>query len=167
MLNNKISNLLNQYFCIYFFPGKVKGSGDYGRIVNERNFERISNYLVNQKVALGGHTDPKELFVHPTILVDVNLNDSVMQEEIFGPVLSIVNLNSVEEAIDFINEREKPLALYVFTKKSKVKKAFLTYTSSGGVVINDTIMHISAEGLPFGGIGNSGNCNFTHYFCVI
>lgn len=136
---------------------KIKESKDYGRIVNQKHFDRISNYLVNQNIAFGGQTDPKELFVHPTILVDVNLNDPVMKEEIFGPILPIVNVNSADEAIDFIKKREKPLALYVFTKSSKVKEAFLSDTSSGGVVVNDTIMHISAEGLPFGGVGNSGN----------
>lgn len=88
--------------------------------------------------------------------MDVHPDDPVMQEEIFGPILPIVIVKSAEEAIHFINEREKPLALYVFTKNSKVKKAFLTATSSGGVTINDTIMHICAEGLPFGGVGNSG-----------
>lgn len=119
--------------------------------------------MKNQKAAIGGHTDPADLFIEPTILVDVRPDDPVMQEEIFGPVLPIINVKSAEEAIDFINEREKPLALYVFTKNSRVRKAFLNNTSSGGVLINDTIMHICAEGLPFGGVGNSGNCFFISY----
>lgn len=79
-----------------------------------------------------------------------------MQEEIFGPILPIINVESYQDAIDFINDREKPLALYVFTNKNKVRKAFLENTSSGGVVINDVIMHCVTGGLPFGGVGNSG-----------
>lgn len=90
------------------------------------------------------------------MLVDVHPDDPIMQEEIFGPLLPIVNVSTADEAVKFINSREKPLALYVFTKSSTVKKTFLENTSSGGVVINDTVMHICAIGLPFGGVGNSG-----------
>lgn len=79
-----------------------------------------------------------------------------MQDEIFGPILPIVNVRNEDEAIDFINQREKPLALYIFTNNGKTKSNFLKNTSSGAVTINDTIMHVVADGLPFGGVGNSG-----------
>lgn len=112
--------------------------------------------LRNQKAAIGGQSDPHTLYIEPTVLVDVSPSDPVMQEEIFGPILPIVNVRNMEGAIDFINEREKPLALYVFTNDQKVKEAFLGRTSSGGVAINDTILQVAADGLLFGGVGNSG-----------
>ncbi|XP_074032094.1 aldehyde dehydrogenase, dimeric NADP-preferring isoform X2 [Leptinotarsa decemlineata] len=144
-----------------FFQGYVKSSKSYGRIISKRHFARLCNLMKNQKIAVGGHTDEEDLLIEPTVLVDVKPEDPIMQEEIFGPILPIVNVNDKEEAIRFINEREKPLALYIFTTKNSVKKAFLENTSSGGVVINDVIMHFIADGLPFGGVGNSGT---THLF---
>lgn len=139
-----------------FYNGSVKTSKDFGRIINQRHFDRLLALLKNQNIAIGGHTDAAERFISPTVLVDVRPEDPIMQEEIFGPLLPIINVRNAQEAIDFINQREKPLALYVFTNDSDVKKEFIEKTSSGGMVINDTIMHIVADGLPFGGVGNSG-----------
>ncbi|KAF7275515.1 hypothetical protein GWI33_011642, partial [Rhynchophorus ferrugineus] len=148
-------NLMNE-----FYGDNVKQSKDFARIVNERNFIRVANLLKNQTVAIGGQMDAQERFIHPTILIDVKPDDDVMKEEIFGPILPIVNVESPQEAIKFINEREKPLALYIFTKKQSVKDLFLMNTSSGGVTINDTIMHVGVETIPFGGVGNSGMGNY-------
>ncbi|KAG5868845.1 hypothetical protein JTB14_031150 [Gonioctena quinquepunctata] len=139
-----------------FFNGDIRNCKSYGRIISKRHFNRLSDLLKDQKVAIGGQTGERDLFIEPTVLVDVHPGDRVMQEEIFGPILPIVTVKNHEEAIRFINENEKPLALYVFTTNSKVKKAFLENTSSGGVLINDVIMHFISEGLPFGGVGNSG-----------
>ncbi|VEN48745.1 unnamed protein product [Callosobruchus maculatus] len=139
-----------------FFGDSVRTNSDFGRIVNQRHFHRLTGLLRDQKVAIGGPNDPTDRFVHPTVLTDVHPDDAVMQEEIFGPILPIVTVESCEEAINFINQREKPLALYVFTGNRKVKKAFLRETSSGAVLINDVLMHSVADGLPFGGVGNSG-----------
>ncbi|CAH1991165.1 unnamed protein product [Acanthoscelides obtectus] len=139
-----------------FYGDNVRENGDFGRIINQHHFHRLTGLLRDQKVAIGGPSDPKDHFVHPTIVTDVHPDDAIMQEEIFGPILPIVTVESYEEAINFINQREKPLALYVFTGCKKVKKAFLRETSSGAVLINDVLMHSVADGLPFGGVGNSG-----------
>nr|CAI5834320.1 unnamed protein product [Callosobruchus analis] len=139
-----------------FYGESVRTNSDFGRIINQRHFHRLTGLLRDQKVAIGGPNDPTDHFVHPAVLTDVHPDDAVMQEEIFGPILPIVTVESCEEAINFINQREKPLALYVFTGNKKVKKAFLRETSSGAVLINDVLMHSVADGLPFGGVGNSG-----------
>lgn len=139
-----------------FFGNDLKSSPDFGRIVANRHFQRLTNLLKDRKVALGGQTDDKDRFIHLTILTDVSPNDPIMQEEIFGPILPIVNVDSPEEAVKYINARDKPLAMYVFTDSSKTREYFLNNTSSGGVSINDTMMQISVECLPFGGVGASG-----------
>ena len=104
----------------------------------------------------GGKCDEKENYLDLTILTNVSTEDPVMKEEIFGPILPIVNVSSAQEAIDFINEREKPLALYLFSEDANVQKKFLNETSSGGLTINETIFQLAVDTLPFGGVGNSG-----------
>ncbi|XP_050299194.1 aldehyde dehydrogenase, dimeric NADP-preferring-like [Anthonomus grandis grandis] len=143
-----------------FFGNNIKESKDYARILNERNFMRVCNLLKNQKIALGGNVDAQDLYISPTILIDVKPEDDIMQEEIFGPIFPIINVRDANEAIQFINKREKPLALYVFTKNKKIKDLFLTNTSSGGVCLNDTVMQLTVETLPFGGVGASGMGNY-------
>lgn len=133
----------------------IKASRHFVRLVNENAFNRVSGYLKDGKIALGGTTDAKERYIEPTLLTDVPLTAPVMQEEIFGPVLPMIPFNDRNEAIKFINEREKPLALYYFGKVSNGKEVIRT-TSAGGSCINDTIMHIANENIPFGGVGNSG-----------
>ena len=104
----------------------------------------------------GGRSDEKDKYLDLTVLTNVSTNDDVMKEEIFGPLLPIVNVYSVQEAIDFINEREKPLSLYVFTEDTKIQKKFMDETSSGGLTFNETIFQLTVDTLPFGGVGNSG-----------
>ena len=133
----------------------IKASQHFVRLVNDNAFNRVSGYLKDGKITLGGATDAKERYIEPTLLTDVPLTAPVMQEEIFGPVLPIIPFNDRTEAIKFINEREKPLALYYFGKVSNGKEVIRT-TSAGGSCINDTIMHIANENIPFGGVGNSG-----------
>ncbi|XP_050501792.1 aldehyde dehydrogenase, dimeric NADP-preferring isoform X1 [Diabrotica virgifera virgifera] len=139
-----------------FFGENVKASPDYGRIINDRHFKRIVALLKDANIAFGGDYDPSERFISPTILTNVKSSDPVMQEEIFGPILPIVNVESAYDAIQFINSREKPLALYIFSNNKKDVDQILNNTSSGGVCVNDTIMHIVTLSLPFGGVGNSG-----------
>ena len=133
----------------------IKASQHFVRLVNDNAFNRVEGYLKDGKIALGGATDAKERYIEPTLLTDVPLTSPVMQEEIFGPVLPMIPFNDRNEAIKFINEREKPLALYYFGKVSDGKEVIRT-TSAGGSCINDTIMHIANENIPFGGVGNSG-----------
>lgn len=130
-------------------------SPHYVRIVNDRAFERVSGYLNDGKIVYGGETMKQERYIAPTLLDDVDTESPVMQEEIFGPVLPIITFNEHKEVIDFIRKREKPLALYYFGKE-KYGYEIIKHISSGGVCINDTIMHIANENIPFGGVGNSG-----------
>ncbi|NXQ95815.1 AL3A2 dehydrogenase, partial [Sagittarius serpentarius] len=139
-----------------FYGEDAKSSPDYERIVNKHHFKRILGLLEGQKVAHGGEADEASCFIAPTILTDVAPESKVMEEEIFGPVLPILTVKSVDEAIEFINRREKPLALYVFSKNKKLIKRVISETSSGGVTGNDVIMHFFLSTLPFGGVGNSG-----------
>ena len=125
------------------------------RIVNDKAFERITGYIKGACIELGGKHDAKERFIEPTLLSNVSPDDPVMQEEIFGPVLPMIPFKERSEAVEFVRKREKPLALYYFGK-AKDGKEILRLTSAGGSCINDTIMHIANENLPFGGVGNSG-----------
>ncbi|KAK2537395.1 fatty aldehyde dehydrogenase [Columba guinea] len=139
-----------------FYGEDVKSSPDYERIVNKRHFQRIVGLLKGQKIAHGGEADEATCFIAPTILTDVSPESKVMEEEIFGPVLPILTVKSVDEAIEFINCREKPLALYVFSNNKKLIRRVISETSSGGMTANDVLMHSLVPHMPFGGVGNSG-----------
>ncbi|XP_065709488.1 aldehyde dehydrogenase family 3 member A2 [Patagioenas fasciata] len=139
-----------------FYGEDVKSSPDYERIVNKRHFQRIVGLLKGQKIAHGGEADEATCFIAPTILTDVSPESKVMEEEIFGPVLPILTVKSVEEAIEFINCREKPLALYVFSNNKKLIRRVISETSSGGMTANDVLVHSFVLHMPFGGVGNSG-----------
>ncbi len=130
-------------------------SKHYVRMVSAKAFERVKGYLNDGVVRYGGRTDAADRYIEPTLLDNVSADSAVMREEIFGPVLPIIEIESVDEAIGFINKREKPLALYVFAEDG-VAKQVVEHTSSGGACINDVIMHIANERMPFGGVGNSG-----------
>lgn len=130
-------------------------SKHYVRMVSDKAFERVSGYIAEGRVLAGGRVDASERYIEPTLIDRVALDSNVMTTEIFGPVLPLVTIKSVDEAIEFINDREKPLALYVFASE-RVGRKVLHLTSSGGACINDVIMHIANEHLPFGGVGNSG-----------
>ncbi|XP_069660442.1 aldehyde dehydrogenase family 3 member B1-like [Haliaeetus albicilla] len=139
-----------------FFGSNPRESPDFGRIVGDKQFRRIRALLCSGRVAIGGQTDEKERYIAPTVLADVLPSDPAMQEEIFGPILPIVVVANMDEAIDFINARPQPLAIYAFSCDSKVVNQVLERTSSGGFCGNDTLMHVTLTSLPFGGIGNSG-----------
>lgn len=133
----------------------VHKSEHYVRMVSDRAFERVVSYLDCGDVVAGGLTSAEDRYIEPTLLDNVSADSAVMREEIFGPVLPMMEIGDVEEAINFILDREKPLAMYVFAEEGVARRVF-DHTSSGGGCINDTIMHIANEHLPFGGVGNSG-----------
>ena len=133
----------------------TRKSKHFVRMVNDRAFERVSSYLKDGRVVFGGTVNAAERYIEPTLLADVNPDSPVMQEEIFGPVLPMITFEDREEALRFVTEREKPLALYYFGNEEDGYEV-VRRTSSGGACINDTIMHIANENLPFGGVGNSG-----------
>jgi aldehyde dehydrogenase (NAD+) len=139
-----------------FFPSGVQASPDYGRMINTRHFDRVMALAEGQEIALGGEHDRDDLFIAPTLLKNVDPGSAVMASEIFGPLLPVMTYESLDEVIDFINDRPKPLALYLFSSKRKNQEAVLTRTSSGGACINQTIMHLGVPDLPFGGVGASG-----------
>ena len=132
-------------------------SKHFVRIVNERAFDRLVGYFKDGDIVVGGQTERSERFIAPTILDNVNPESAVMQDEIFGPIFPVVTFQTTAEAVNFVTSREKPLALYYFGKSGK---QVIRTTSSGGACINDTIMHIANENLPFGGVGNSGMSSY-------
>lgn len=128
------------------------------RIVNQRQFDRLSGYLGNTsgRIALGGGCDRDSLTMEPTVVVDPDPDDAIMRDEIFGPLLPILTVTSTDEALAFVRARPKPLGAYLFTASRKVKKNFLREVSAGGAVINHVGMHVLSPQLPFGGVGESG-----------
>ncbi len=129
------------------------------RIVNDKAFDRLIGYLEGADIVVGGEYERSERYIAPTIVDNVSVDSPIMQEEIFGPIFPVVTFEEIAEAVEFITKREKPLALYYFGDK-KSAKYVLRHTSSGGACINDTIMHIANERLPFGGVGNSGMSSY-------
>jgi aldehyde dehydrogenase (NAD+) len=136
-----------------------KQCNHFVRIVNDKAFDRLVSYIDGADVVFGGEYDKSERFITPTIINNVALDSPIMQEEIFGPIFPVVTFETTEEAVRFVTEREKPLALYYFGD-DKSAKYVLKHTSSGGACVNDTIMHIANEKLPFGGVGNSGMSSY-------
>ncbi len=139
-----------------FYGEDPSKSRDIGRIINDRHFQRISSLIESGTVVAGGQTDAESRYIAPTLLSDPDLDSKLMTDEIFGPLLPIIKVKSTDEAISFVNDREKPLALYVFTGDKRVEHDVLSRTSSGGACVNETLMHLVAPDLPFGGVGPSG-----------
>lgn len=142
------------------FGENPRNSNSIARIINKHHFSRLKNLLsdpmVKDSIVYGGSMDETNLFIEPTVLVDPPLEAAIMTEEIFGPVLPIITLKKIEESIDFINSRPKPLVIYAFTKNEKLQRRMVSETSSGSIVFNDAVIQFAADTLPFGGIGESG-----------
>ncbi len=132
------------------------GDENYGHMVNARHFERVRALIDPQKVVYGGGCDPRSLKIEPTLLAGVTAADAVMGEEIFGPVLPVLTYRTLDEAVAFVESRPRPLALYLFTRSRENKKRVLARCRFGGGCINDTVVHLTNEHLPFGGVGESG-----------
>ncbi|MFI0541563.1 aldehyde dehydrogenase family protein [Streptomyces sp. WSLK1-3] len=135
-------------------------SGEYGRIINERHFDRLTALLDSGRTVVGGTSDRPSKYIAPTVLADVDPKAPVMQEEIFGPILPIVTVPGLDAAIDFINDRDKPLALYVFTDSDTTRRRIADETSSGGLGYGLPLAHLTVSDLPFGGVGESGMGNY-------
>lgn len=139
-----------------FFPDGAARSPDYGRIVNRMHFERLTAYLAQGDLLAGGGQNAAECYIEPTLLGNVSPDAAVMQDEIFGPILPILTVDGIEAALDFVAARPRPLALYCFTESRATRARVIRASSSGGICFNDTITHIIAKQLPFGGVGASG-----------
>lgn len=133
-----------------------KNSEDYGKIVSEREFNRLMSYIEKDNLEFGGDCDLEKLYIEPTILNNITWENKVMEAEIFGPIFPVLEFENLDDVIEEVNNREKPLALYYFSNNNEKVDKVLKYTTSGGMVINDTLMHVSTTYLPFGGVGNSG-----------
>ena len=143
--------------CIGEFLGEQPAtSPDYARIINQKHFNRLVEFLQYGKTIIGGESNSSELYIAPTVLDGVSLESPLMQDEIFGPILPVLTYSDVTEAIAIVNQRPKPLALYLFSHNKKLQRRVLQSTSSGSVCINDTVMQFAVPGLPFGGVGSSG-----------
>jgi acyl-CoA reductase-like NAD-dependent aldehyde dehydrogenase len=139
-----------------YYGSDPQKSPDYGRVINRNAFDRLQKLLESGKPVIGGQTDSDDLYIAPTVLVDVAWDSPIMQEEIFGPILPILEVDSVEAVIAWVNSIPSPLGLYVFTEDDDVAEQILSATSSGDAVINDCAVHPMVPELPFGGVGTSG-----------
>ena len=139
-----------------FYDEDASKSADYGRIVNARHFTRLGNYLRDGKTIHGGEQDANDLFLAPTILTEVLPESPVMQEEIFGPILPVLDFDKLDDALTLLRGKPTPLALYVFTRNRATEARVLADARSGGACVNDVVSHMIGTGLPFGGLGESG-----------
>lgn len=140
-----------------FFGADAATSYEYGRIINEKQFDRLSGYLQQGKIVCGGNSDRSKLYIEPTIITDVSLDAAIMKEEIFGPILPIIGFGTTEEARAIIANNPNPLAFYVFTSDKTKEKNWLTSIPFGGGCVNNTALHLTNHNLPFGGRGFSGS----------
>ena len=141
---------------VEFYGKDPQKSPDYGRIVSDGHFNRLTRLLDSGTIFHGGRHDRSERFIEPTVLVNVSPDSPAMQEEIFGPILPILEVSSVEEVIDFVNARPSPLGLYLFSEEQSVTEQILSSTASGDAVVNDCTLQPTIHDLPFGGVGDSG-----------
>lgn len=140
-----------------FYGDNPQQSPDFGRMINERHFDRVKGLIDPAKLLAGGQSDRKDRYIAPTVMHNVTINDTVMQEEIFGPVLPIITYESLEEIYQHVKKLPRhPLALYLFTESKVVEQDVLANIQFGGGCINNTLMHIANTHLPFGGVGESG-----------
>ncbi len=145
---------------VEFYGEHIHKNEDYGRIVNGKHFDRLSQLIDEEKVIFGGQVIEAEKYIEPTILHPVSWSDPVMADEIFGPLLPILTYSNLNEVISEIRTRPKPLALYVFTENKAVEDRVMNELSFGGGCVNDTISHVTAHELPFGGVGHSGQGHY-------
>ncbi len=143
-----------------FFGDEAKDSYDYGRIINEKQFDRLLNYLQQGTIIAGGKTDKTQLYIEPTLIENISLGSSIMKDEIFGPILPILSFTTMQEAAAIIAHNPNPLALYIFTSSSKKEKEWINAIPFGGGCVNNVALHLINHALPFGGRGFSGTGSY-------
>ena len=155
--SNKVKLLeLTEKYLIRFYGVDPRKSPDYARIINMRHFNRLQPLLEKGDVIIGGQSDPQDLYIAPTVITNLSWADSIMQDEIFGPILPVLEFDDLSEAITTINSRPKPLALYVFSNRPENYQKVIDQASFGTGCINDTVVQFANPHLPFGGVGSSG-----------
>ena len=145
-----------KHYIKEFYGNDEENSESLGRIINEEKFDKLVSYLVEGNILVGGNYNRENLFIEPTLMDDVSLQDSIMEQEIFGPILPFIEYSNIEDTIEIIRKNRYPLALYLFTKDDLVKRFILERIEFGGGCINHTLSHVVNSNLPFGGIGYSG-----------
>lgn len=140
-----------------FFGDKPEESYNYGKIINERQFDRLVKYLQQGEIIHGGRTDKERLFIEPTVIANVSMDSDIMKDEIFGPILPIISFGSKAEALKIIEQNKNPLAFYLFTSSNKKEKDWLNSVAFGGGCVNNASWHLTNHNLPFGGRGFSGS----------
>ena len=155
---NAKDNLLNELknSIKSFYTDTPAESNDYGKIINESRFNKLTGYLKEKKIFYGGRNNKNTLYIEPTILSDISVDDEVMKEEIFGPILPALSFKTTEEAMQMVHKNKNPLAFYLFTKNKKTEQEWIRKVPFGGGCINNTVWQFPNEQMPFGGIGNSG-----------
>lgn len=150
-----VSEIENQILKQYG-ENPIENNVNYGKIVNEKHFERLVSLINKDKIAFGGKSDANTLKIEPTVLTGVTFEDDVMKEEIFGPILPIITYKEFDEVFDIVNSRAKPLALYIFSENKKHIENVLSKISFGGGCVNDVVIHLATSEMGFGGVGESG-----------
>ncbi len=148
-----IEFLINSINVLY---NDSQNAEDYGRIISESHFDRLVSMLMDGKILYGGNISREEKYISPTLITDIHSNSNLLSQEIFGPILPIITYEDLDIMLEELRRKPKPLALYIFSNSKSTQDIILSKISSGGVCINDTIMHITPNNLPFGGVGNSG-----------
>ncbi len=142
---------------LVFFGADASASHEYGKIINERQFDRLTGYLLQGKIVCGGNSDRSKLYIEPTIMQDVSLDTAIMKDEIFGPILPVITFTTKAEALQIIAQNKNPLAFYVFTSNNEKEQFWLNSVAFGGGCVNNTALHLTNHNLPFGGRGFSGS----------
>jgi aldehyde dehydrogenase (NAD+) len=140
---------------------------NYMQIINETNFDRLQPYLNGNEIYCGGVSDRETRFISPTVLNHITFEDAIMQDEIFGPILPVIAFENLDEVIQKVKAKQKPLSLYIYSKNRNTIKKILHEISFGGGAINDSMMHLSNSKLPFGGVGYSGMGSYTRFRYVL
>lgn len=180
-LIEKLNFWIEKFYPINILEASIMPKGnDYVHIINTKHFDRLRALLPKgndkERIVIGGKYNPGSLHIEPTVITNVDFDSRIMEEEIFGPLLPIIAYDDFDEMLSTLKSREKPLALYLFTKSTSIKKQVLSEISFGGGCINDTLIHVGTSDLPFGGVGNSGMGayhgkasfdTFTHYKSIV
>ena len=152
-----------QYYITKFFGTDPMHCETYPHIVNEKHFQRLKGLMQAGHICIGGRTEEASLCIEPTVIENVSFEDAIMQEEIFGPLLPVIGYKELDEALSYVRQQEKPLALYIFTKRKAIAQQVMNSCSFGGGCINDTIIHLATSQMGFGGVGQSGMGSYHGY----
>jgi aldehyde dehydrogenase (NAD+) len=154
-VKDKFLDLISKEILL-FYGGNPEKSNDFARVISSGNVHRLSDLIKNGEVVTGGITDAGIRYMAPTIIKNVKPGDAIMQEEIFGPVLPVIDFENFEEVYGIIEQNRNPLSTYIFSRNKRLIREFLRKTRSGNAAINETVLQIASPYLPYGGVGSSG-----------